>query len=182
MMADMHWPVENDKDNRLPSDGGPGGFLEDRNDRVHCGIDIYARRGTKVYAIEQGLVTQVSIYTSPDVISYWLETYQIIIKADSGLFYRYAEVEKSIVSSGKRVHEGEIIGFVGQVLNPLLISDDSPKYIQQLKNKGRVSMLHLEIYSREPACSEEYLGGNWFGKEIPKELINPCCILKDIKR
>jgi len=47
-----------------------------------------------------------------------------------------------------------------------------------MKEKGKVSMLHFELYKAIPAKSSDYLGGNWFGNTKPKDLLNPVQCLK----
>ena len=175
----MFWPVEK-KNVSLPTDKTPGGFLEDRGDRIHCGIDIHTPIGSKVFAIEKGVVVNSSLFTSPTLISYWFDTYQLIIKACSGLYYRYAELEPPIVQIGQQINAGDLIGHVRQVLNPRMISNKSPEYIQRLVATGKNSMLHLEIYDTEPIQSSLYKGGNWFDKTPPDGLIDPYTILKQI--
>lgn len=165
----------------MPEDGTEGGFLEDRKDRFHCGVDIYEQRGEPILSIEDGIVIEVSVFTSPQRISYWNRTIQVLVKADLGMFYRYAELEGTFVQQGQRIQEGDTIGSVGQVLNPTMINEESPEYIKQLVQKKKLSMLHLETYSKQPTTSSFYLGGNWFGKQIPNGLINPCTVLQRIK-
>lgn len=174
-MADdrMRWPFSNAKHMFIPEDGKEGGLLEDRGDRFHCRVDIYAARGDPVLSIEDGDILKVSVFTSPELISYWNRTVQVLVKADSGLFYRYAELEESLVKKGQRIHEENPIGYVGQVLNSTVINEDSPEYIQRLVHKKKLSMLHLETYNKRSTISSLYLGGNWFGKQIPVGLISP---------
>jgi len=175
----MFWPVEK-KNIPLPTDKTAGGFLEDRGDRIHCGIDIHVPKGSKIFAIEKGVVVNSSLFTSPKIIPYWNDTYQLIIKSSSGLFYRYAELEQPIIQRGQYINAGDLIGLVSQVLNPIKVSNECPEYIQRLAIEGKNSMLHLEVYDIEPIQSPLYLGGNWFEKTPPNGLINPLSILKRI--
>ncbi len=175
----MKWPVPGFK-KTIPTIGEPGGFLQDRGDRKHCGIDIYAPQNTAVVAIESGTVVLVDIFTSPDLISYWNETFQIIIKGRSGLFYRYAELNDTCVKIDDDVEEGEALGHIGRVLNTDRIDSKSPVYIQQLKKQNHDCMLHLELYDSKPEKSDNYLGGNWFGKDKPNHLIDPAEMLKKV--
>lgn len=176
----MRWPVEIPMNKTIPSRGEPGGFLEHRGDRKHCGLDIYAEQGCNVFAIESGVVIFVDIFTSKEMIPYWNTTYQIIIKGESGLFYRFAELNDFLVKRNEQVTEGQIIGHVGQVLHKDAITEKSPLYIQRLKKQNHCSMLHLEIYNSEPIDSEMYLGGNWFGNNKPEKALDPAKILKNI--
>ena len=49
------WPLP-DARPALPSDGDPGSFWEDRGDRHHAGLDLYAPAGSAVVSIEDGIV------------------------------------------------------------------------------------------------------------------------------
>lgn len=175
----MKWPVKKTK-RFLPKKGEIGGFLQDRGDRKHCGIDIYAPKNTPVVAIQSGKVVLVDTFTSPELISYWNKTFQIIIKAESGLFYRYAELHDTCVKNNDMIHEGETLGHIGQVLNTERIDNRSPDYIQRLKKQRHDCMLHLEIYDSKPEKNDNYLGGNWFGKHRPNHIRDPAEILKKI--
>jgi hypothetical protein len=46
-----------------------------------------------------------------------------------------------------------------------------------MKDEGRLSMLHLQIYRSRPDPSDQYRGGNWFGTGKPKDIIDPACRL-----
>jgi len=175
----MKWPVLGFK-KTIPLLGETGGFLQHRGDRKHCGIDIYAPKNTPVVAIETGKVVLVDLFTSPDLISYWNKTFQIIIKGESGLFYRYAELNDSCVQIDENVQEGKTLGHVGRVLNIKRIDESSPAYIQRLKNQKHDCMLHLEIYDAEPKKNDHYLGGNWFGRDNPDHIRDPAEILKKV--
>ncbi len=173
----MKWPVKTIEKTFFPKKGGVGGFLEQRGDRVHCGLDIYAEKGKEVVAMESGRILLVGIFTSKEMIHYWNTTYQVMAKGRSGVFYRYAELSDTLVEEGEHISEGQVIGHIGEVLNRNAIDETSPGYIQQLQKKKRCSMLHLEIYSSSPIDSNQYLGGNWFGDNIPNNLLNPADLL-----
>lgn len=169
----MIWPVKNSYSKQLPQKGQPGSFWEDRGDRFHCGIDIYAPIGSDVISIEDGNVVSVGTATSPQQISYWNKTHYVVIRNDSGLFCKYAELDDLMVKDGESVEPGQLIGHVGLVLNSSRIDKFSPVYIQKLRDKNP-SMLHFELYSREPIQSHKnYCGGNWFGPSKPSNLLDP---------
>ena len=65
------------------------------------------------------------------------------------------------------------VGRVGSVLNPEKINDETPEYIKKLKEASDSSMLHFELYESRPEFSKRYLGGNWFGSEKPRGLLDP---------
>ena len=164
----------------LPAEGAPGSFWEDRGDRRHAGIDLYAPAGSAVVAIEDGTVISVGLFTSPDLVPYWNRTYQVTIAHASGIFCRYAELGDAPVGEGTRVMAGEIIGHVGEVLNLSLAGPEAPPYIRSLKQHGHGSMLHLEVFASAPGPSPEYRGGNWFSRRRPDHLLDPGAFLREI--
>ena len=149
---------------RVPADGEPGSFREDRGDRTHCGVDLYAPHGTVVVAVEGGTVAGTGISTSPEILPYWNLTRFVTIASAEGRTWRYGELAAVLVSEGDPVTGGQVIGTVGQVLNCRMVNAGSPPYIQDLCRRGAASMLHLELADRIPPDSELYRGGNWFGK------------------
>lgn len=174
------FPLNNKTEDIIQEKGESGSFWEDRKDRHHCGIDLYAPEGEPVIAIEKGEVIDVGIMTSPKVISYWNETYYIIVRNHSGLFCKYGELGTSTVKAGDRVEAGQIIGHVGTVLNSEKIDENSPEYIKKLKDRNP-SMLHFELWEAEPFVEDnDYLGGNWFGDDRPKMLLDPTEYLRSI--
>jgi murein DD-endopeptidase MepM/ murein hydrolase activator NlpD len=159
--------------NIIPSNGEPGSFWENRGDRFHCGVDMYAPLGFKVVAIEDGEVISVGKFTATGLITYWNNTNYILVKNSNGLYYKYAEIHKVQVSENQLIKAGDVIAEVAQVLNADNINSSSPEYIQKLKNKN-TSMLHFEVYSKDPIITHKnYLAGNWFGKEKPENLLDP---------
>lgn len=166
----------------LPGDHEPGSFWEDRGDRYHCGIDIYAPAGSDVLACESGEVIDAGIQTSPDKVSYWETTLFVMIKTRSNLYCRYAELADSTVKIGDRVLEGQVLGHVGRVVRPPLVDGCSPLYIQRLKLAGNLTMLHFEVYRLRPGYMRAYLGGNWFGAGQPEGLLDPGPYLRNATR
>lgn len=157
-----------------------GKFLEHRNDRIHCGIDLYAPRKTPVFAVDDGVIRLVSHFTTPLENSYWNITFQIILDDESTYYYRYAELDNVLVKQNEKVVAGQRIGSVGQVLNPHKVEKHHPTYIQQLIRENKVSMLHFEVYDCFPEPSDYYLGGNWFDIDKPKGLCDPTPLLNSI--
>ena len=79
------------------------------------------------------------------------------------------------------IGSGQLVGYVGMVLNCAKIDDSSPPYIRKLKNKNP-SMLHFELWKSKPITSHRnYLGGNWFSEEKPENLIDPTEYLASIR-
>ncbi|MGA2934094.1 MAG: M23 family metallopeptidase [Methanomicrobiales archaeon] len=173
-----YWPLPG-TEHTFPSEGKAGSFWEDRGDRHHAGLDLYAPAGTRVVSIEDGKVLSAGIFTSPDRVPYWNRTCQVTIAHISGVFCRYAELRDVTVKAGREVDGGEIIGHVGEVLNLSLVGAGSPAYIRELKEQGRSSMLHLEAFTSAPGTDPEYQGGNWFSSRKPAHLADPARILRD---
>lgn len=171
----IHYPLP--KPFRFSKNQESGQFLEDRKDRIHCGIDLYAPQDTPVFAVDNGHIKKTSVFTSPDQNEYWNTTYEIILETDAKYFFRYAELNSVSVKKNDRVIAGDPIGLVGQVLNPDKIRKNHPTYIQRLVGKDKLSMLHFEMYDSYPEESDKYLGGNWFGKGKPDGLCDPGSLL-----
>ncbi len=138
------------------------------------GLDLHAPEGTKVFACEAGHVVKTGVFTDPSEVKYWNRTYFILILHASGNHVNYAELGSTLVRDGDKIHEGQLIGTVGRVLDPSKIGDDSPRYIRDLKAGGKLSMLHLEVYAKEPL---ELLQGKPFicfkGMHKPEGLLDP---------
>lgn len=172
-----YWPVPDSYFKQIPAKGSPGSFWENRGDRFHCGVDIYAPENSNVYSIEKGKVKEIGIFTSPEIVKYWNKTLYVIIKGVSGLFYKYAEMNSTYVNVDETVETGQLIGHIGLVLNSKKINEKSPEYIKRIKEKGKLSMLHLELYNRKPFKNNKYIGGNLFHKIKPKTLLDPNKVL-----
>ena len=173
-----HWPLPGFEP-VLPREGNPGSFWEDRGDRHHAGVDLYAPVGSRVVAIEDGTVISVGIFTSPELVRYWNRTFQVTISHASGVFCRYAELGGVVVEPGVSLSGGGLIGHVGEVLNLPLIGPEAPPYIRALKEQGHGSMLHFEAFSSPPSLAPEYRGGNWSSRERPPYLLDPALLLRD---
>ena len=175
-----YWPVPDSYTKKIPDKNLPGSFWENRQDRYHCGIDIYAPDGSDVISIDNGYVVKTGIFTKSTTVPYWNQTRYIIIKNTKDLLYNYAELGDVVVKKGEYVNAGQLIGHVGTVLNINKVTIKSPKYIQKIKNNKHQSMLHFEIYNNLPSSNKKYSGGNWFGKNKPSYLLNPANHLKKI--
>lgn len=173
-----YWPLPG-IERILPAREGPGSFWEDRGDRRHAGMDLYAPAGSRVVSIEDGTVISCGVFTSPDLVPYWNTTFHVTIAHASGIFCRYAELGDLTVGEGAGVPGGTIIGHVGMVLNLPLIGAGAPPYILSLRDHGRASMLHLEVFTSVPGPAPGYRSGNWFSAEKPAGLIDPASILRD---
>jgi murein DD-endopeptidase MepM/ murein hydrolase activator NlpD len=158
---------------KVPQKGEAGSFWEDRGDRYHCGVDLYAPENTEVVSVEGGIVAETGLMTSPETLPYWNPTYYAIIEQSRGLFCKYGELADYIVKKGDKIEPGQLIGHVGMVLNSSKIDESCPLYIRKLKDRNP-SMLHFELWKKQPtAKNRNYLGGNWFGEEKPENLMDP---------
>jgi len=173
----MRWPVPDSFEKKLPRPGMPGSFWEHRGDRYHCGVDIYAPVGSRVYAVEEGVVIAVGVFTSPEKVVYWNTTYFALIRdSRTGLIGRWSELGIVAIKPGEMVKAQQLIGQVGQVLNPAKISEDAPEYIRRLKQKGRLSMLHFELYAA--AAVPDEIGASLSNAPLgvrPAHLLDPSC-------
>lgn len=102
----LSFPVEG-KDQRAiwsffgdPRDGGR---------RVHQGVDIFANRGTPVYAVTEGRVRTNQTPRGGRVV--WLQD------AHRNRRYYYAHLDEIHVDSGQQVAAGDLIGTVGNTGN-----------------------------------------------------------------
>lgn len=168
-----YWPVPDSYSKSIPKENYQGSFWEKRDDRFHCGIDIYAPVASKVISVSDGYVVETGIFTEEKIIPYWNETKYVVINNKDGFFCMYAELKDIQVKEKEYVKGGQLIGHVGLVLNNKKITKKSPIYIQKIKRNNKFSMLHFEVFKSMSIKNKKYLGGNWFGKNKPKNLIDP---------
>ena len=168
-----YWPAPDSYFKQIPVKGSPGSFWENRGDRFHCGVDIYAPEGSKVLSIEDGKVIETGVFTFPEKVDYWNKTFYALIENNSGIICKYAEMDDVKVKKGESIKAGQLIGHVGQVLNSKKIEKTSPLYIQNINKNQNNSMLHFELYNKKTDLSKKYLGGNWFGSKKPNTLLDP---------
>jgi murein DD-endopeptidase MepM/ murein hydrolase activator NlpD len=175
-----HPPIDDFDFSDIPKSGSAGSFWEDRGDRRHCGIDIYASPGADVYAVNDGIIADAGLFTSPRVNYYWNNTYFIVLKTTDEHLIKYAELQRIFHKKGEEVESGEKIGEVGIVLNPAKIDSNAPEYVQYLIDTNRYSMLHMEVFSGARPLMDDYSGGNYFCHERPRTLVNPVRYLKKL--
>lgn len=123
----------------IPTDQHPGAFGAVRKYDVHTGVDLYAPVGTKVLAVEFGVVKAVIPFTGINAESpWWLPTDAVLIEGASGVVL-YGELSSSL-RSGMTVNAGDAVGTVQRVLRT-----DKLESIE-----GHLpSMLHLELYEHD---------------------------------
>jgi murein DD-endopeptidase MepM/ murein hydrolase activator NlpD len=90
-----------------------GGFWGDSRDggvRKHKGIDIFAKKGTPVVAVSDGVIVKKA-KTPIGGKTLWLKPSRYTWTA------YYAHLDKQLVKRGQRVHKGQVIGTVGNTGN-----------------------------------------------------------------
>lgn len=110
----------------LPKFYEPGAFGAKRKFDRHEGVDIYCKYGAEVHAVEDGEVVDSYQFTGKSAdCDWWNDTWCLKVKGRSGVV-TYGELQMPHGGSnpvkypdvGHIVHTGDIIGYVGQVLQP----------------------------------------------------------------
>ena len=99
------------------------GAPRDHGKRIHAGCDLFAKLGTAIYAVDDGVVVDVST-------SFYHGTGAIALRHTPGYVVRYCEVLTDSVENikrGQRFHAGDTIAQVGKM------------FVN--------SMLHFELYA-----------------------------------
>ena len=148
----------------VPEQNHPGSFGFRRKHDIHTGIDLYTYEGAKVYAIEDGEVVRVDVFTGPKIgMDWWNETWAVMIEGESGVI-NYGEIKPNC-SLGQKLKAGDLLGTVIPVLPADKHRTDIPGH--------SCSMLHLELYqhgARDFAI--------WpLDQEKPIELLDPTNLL-----
>jgi len=139
----------------LPVDNSQGLFGAIRKHDIHTGIDLYCEKHDIVYAIEDGVVVNVCVFTGPGAgLPWWNDTKAVLIEGKSGVIL-YGELDTELMI-GDLIKEGDMIGMILTVLK---------------KDKGLpMNMLHLELYERGYRGDGEI----WrIGEDKPKFLLDP---------
>lgn len=176
------WPVPDSYADEFPDNESQGGFWERRDDRFHCGVDVYAPPGSKVLAIESGQVIEKGRFTSPESKDYWQTSYYLIIKTPEKINYKYAELCDLCVHVGDYISSGQQLGTICEVINPEKVGIKAPFYIKELARSSRISMLHLELYHSPVTEILPYSGGNYYGEVKPNSIINPNEFLFNLRK
>lgn len=77
-----------------------------RGGRPHNGIDIAARTGTPIYAIDEGVVLHAKWFSSYGKL--------VVLRHNNGYYSAYAHNDKILVKKGQKVKQGHKISLVGQ--------------------------------------------------------------------
>jgi hypothetical protein len=140
-----------------------GSFGVRRRHDVHKGIDLYAKEGTKVFAIEDGEIVDLCWFTGEPIgMPWWEDTKAVYVKGKSGIIV-YGEIEPiERLKIGDHITATNLIGSVKRVLKK--------------DNHRPLSMLHLELHD-----SEHIHTGQWqIGQPKPIGIIDPTPYLLNI--
>lgn len=124
----------------IPVGDHPGAFgnIRKRGGR-HCGVDLYCKANSIVYAVEDGTIVDVEQFTGNAVGSpWWQDTWAVKVLGASGVVC-YGEIEPYLHRTvGTTVHKGADIGRVIPVLPDSKQRPDIPGH--------STSMLHFQLY------------------------------------
>ena len=150
----------------LPRFYEPGAFGAIRKFDIHEGVDIYTHDEAPVFAVEDGIVTAVYVFTGKKAdCNWWNETWCVKVEGKSGVV-TYGELAKPNIEVGENVIGGvTVVGHVTPVLRP-------EKYRPDIRNHS-VAMLHLEL--RTETC---HLDGWQLDGNRDKRLLDPTPYLK----
>ena len=86
------------------------GWGADRGRRAHAGIDLGGRRGTPIYAVEDGVIDRTKLQSNGAL--------QIVMRGESGSKFYYGHMDTVLVKGGQKVDRGEVIGLMGDTGSP----------------------------------------------------------------
>jgi len=86
------------------------GWGVDRGQRDHTGLDMHAKRGTAILAIEDGVIDRTKLQDNGAL--------QIVMRGESGAKFYYGHMDEVLIKGGQRVKAGEIIGRMGDTGSP----------------------------------------------------------------
>jgi murein DD-endopeptidase MepM/ murein hydrolase activator NlpD len=86
------------------------GWGAPRGKRLHRGIDLGAKRGTPIFAIEAGRINRTKKQSNGSL--------QIVMDGRSGSMFYYGHMDKVLVRSGQKVRRGQVIGIMGDTGSP----------------------------------------------------------------
>lgn len=137
-----------------------GSFAAVRKHDIHTGVDLYCDVGTKVSAMEGGMVVAVLPFTGIMADSpWWLDTQAVMVESDTRVIL-YGEIDPC-VKVGDYVFPGDPVGSVLRVIK---------------RDKGKpLAMLHLECYTlgtREPVWWKH-------NDPQPENLIDPTPLVEE---
>jgi murein DD-endopeptidase MepM/ murein hydrolase activator NlpD len=86
------------------------GWGADRGKRSHKGIDMAAKRGTPIFAVEAGRINRTKRQSNGAL--------QIVLRGKSGSMYYYGHMDKVTIKGGQKVKKGQVIGKMGDSGSP----------------------------------------------------------------
>jgi murein DD-endopeptidase MepM/ murein hydrolase activator NlpD len=86
------------------------GWGADRGKRQHTGIDLGGKRGTPIYAIEDGVIDRTKLQSNGAL--------QIVMRGRSGAKFYYGHMDSVLIKGGQRVKAGDVIGLMGDTGSP----------------------------------------------------------------
>lgn len=86
------------------------GWGADRGRSEHRGIDLGGKRGTPIYAIEDGVIDRTKLQSNGAL--------QIVMRGRSGSKFYYGHMDKVLIKGGQRVAAGDVIGLMGDTGSP----------------------------------------------------------------
>lgn len=157
----------------VPSeDWHPGKFgFRRKFDYHHTGIDLYAKEGDPVLAVEDGIVVAIENFTGPmNGTPWWNDTWAILVEGPSGVVVYGEVLQHPDIDVGVTVTKGQEIGSVLTVLKELVTKDWIPGHSR--------SMLHLELHQNGTRAT------SWWkvGELQPPTVLNPTSLLINSQR
>lgn len=86
------------------------GWGADRGRRSHTGIDLGGKRGSRLFAIEDGVIDRTKRQSNGAL--------QIVMRGRSGAKFYYGHMDTVLVKGGQRVKAGDVIGTMGDSGSP----------------------------------------------------------------
>lgn len=86
------------------------GWGADRGRRSHAGIDLHARRGTPLFAVENGRVNRTKVQDNGAM--------QLVLDGASGSQYYYGHMDSVLVKAGERIKAGQVVALMGDTGSP----------------------------------------------------------------
>ena len=134
-----------------------GGFWGDSRDggvRKHKGIDIFAKKGTAVVAVSDGVIVKKA-KTPIGGKTLWLKPNRYSWTA------YYAHLDKQLVKRGQRVRKGQVIGTVGNTGN----ARTTPSHLHFGIRPGKGWVNPLPYVKRSPKVAAPKMPGKKAGKK-----------------
>lgn len=157
----LQWQFPLKKCSGIPINHHPGAFGFHRKKNHHTGVDLYCENESAVFAVEQGIVVKIDVFTGPKLgHDWWEETYAVMVEGASGVV-NYGEITPSkYLKVGDFVGKGNLIGHVKRVLFENKLRPDIPGH--------NTSMLHFELYKH--GCREF---ADWHNPSKNPNLLDP---------